>query len=306
LRILRYVITCPTCQRNKPTPQPALKLHPLPVPSKPFQHISLDWLSGFNVDRNGNDSVLNIVDRFNKWAVVIPCSKQMSTPDLIKVLYNRVFSWIGLPGSIIGDRDSRLTASQMRALCKALAIRLKLSVAYHPQTDGSTEVLNKTLLTALRGFSNAYHTNWSKVLPELLYAYHNTIHTSTGFTPHRLLFGWVPRDLRAPLTCPSDSDHADVEEWLRTRSDQLRAAQVKLEHARAAMIKARHSEYMPSYQPGDLVKVSTRVLPLRCSSTQKAKLQPKYIGPFTVQEKLPGGAVRLVMPDCYSTVHNAF
>jgi hypothetical protein len=207
-----YVVACPTCQRNNPTPQPALKVHPLSVPSKPYQHTSLDWLSGFIADRDGNDSVLNIVDRFSKWAVVIPYSKQMSTPDLIKVLYNRVFSWIGLPECIIGDRDSRLRASQMRALRKALAIRSNLSVAYHPQTYGSTGVFNKTFLTALRGFSNAYETNWSKVSPELLYACQNTIHTSTGFTPHRLLFGWVTRDLRAPLTCRADSDLADVEE----------------------------------------------------------------------------------------------
>jgi hypothetical protein len=72
-----YVTTCPTCQRNKPTPQPTVKLHPLPVPSKPFQHITLDWLSGFNVDRNGHDSVLNIVDKLSKWAIVITCSKKM-------------------------------------------------------------------------------------------------------------------------------------------------------------------------------------------------------------------------------------
>jgi transposase InsO family protein len=126
----------------------------------------------------------------------------MNTTDLIRVLYDRVFSWVGLPESIVGDRDSRLTASQMRALCKALAIRLKLSIAYHPQTDGNTEVFNKTLLTALKGFSNAYRTNWSKILPELLYAYHNTVHSATGFTPHRLLFGWMPRDFRAPLKVP--------------------------------------------------------------------------------------------------------
>jgi hypothetical protein len=68
-----------------------------------------------------------------------------------------------------------------------------------------------------------------------------------------------------------------------------------LEYARAAMIRARRSEFVPEYQVGDLVKVSTRVLPLRCSSTQHAKLQPKYIGPFTIKEKLLAGAYRL---DC--------
>jgi hypothetical protein len=55
-----------------------------------------------------------------------------------------------------------------------------------------------------------------------------------------------------------------------------------------------------------VVKVSTRVLPLRCSSTQRAKLQPKYTGPLTVKEKLPAGAYRLELPDHYSAVYDAF
>jgi hypothetical protein len=54
------LFTCPTCERNKPTPQPALKFHPLPVPSKLFQHTSVDWLSDFDVDRDCNDSVLSL------------------------------------------------------------------------------------------------------------------------------------------------------------------------------------------------------------------------------------------------------
>jgi hypothetical protein len=194
----------------------------------------------------------------------------------------------------------------LQALCKALAIRLKLSVTYHPQTDRSTEVFYKTLLTALKGFSNAYHTNWSKILPELLYAYQNTVHSATGFTPHCLLFGWIPRDLRAPLTKPDDTNCDDVEVWLKKRADQFCTAQIRLENARAAMIRARRFEFVPEYQVGDLVKVSTRVLPLRCSSTQRAKLQPKYIGRFTIKEKLPAGAYRLELLDHYSAVHDAF
>jgi hypothetical protein len=53
--------------------------------------------------------------------------------------------------------------------------------------------------TAFTEFPNAYHTNWSKGLPELLFAYHTTEYICTGFTPHRLFFGRVPRDLRAHL-----------------------------------------------------------------------------------------------------------
>jgi transposase InsO family protein len=78
----------------------------------------------------------------------------MNTDDLCQVLWAGVFCWIGLPSSIVGDRDARLTASQTRALCKSLEIQMKLSVAYHPQTDGQTEMFNRTLLALLRSAVN--------------------------------------------------------------------------------------------------------------------------------------------------------
>jgi hypothetical protein len=91
--IRNYVTTCPTCQRNKPTPQPAVTS--IACTFKPFQHMTLDWTSGFNVDRNGHDSVLNIVDYFSKWAIVINYLKKMNTTDLIRGLYDRVLSRVG-------------------------------------------------------------------------------------------------------------------------------------------------------------------------------------------------------------------
>jgi hypothetical protein len=107
-------------------------------------------------------------------------------------------------------------------------------------------------------------------VPAMLYAYHNTIHTATGFTPHFTLFGWSPRDLRAPLfsAAPDDkkvsSGDKDIDVWLHTRASALRKAQISLESAREAMIRAHKASDKPHvYAAGDLVKISTRVLPLR-------------------------------------------
>jgi hypothetical protein len=177
-------------------------------------------------NKQGHDGVLCILDKFSKWAIVIPTGN-FNTQDLIDTLYKNVFSWIGLPNSIVGDRDSRLTASQMRSLCKGLTLKLKLSTAYHPQTDGQTEQFNHTLLQMLRCFVNKYHSDWALHIPALLYAYHNTVHSATGFTPHRLLFGWCPRDIRAPLLSPeASSGDPDIDKWLHDRRRDLQQAQV--------------------------------------------------------------------------------
>ena len=104
--------------------------------------------------------------------------------------------------------------------------------------DGQTDNFHRTLLSMMRAFVNKYHSNWEDILPSLLYAYHNTIHSATGYTPHRLLFGWTPRDLRVPMLSACAPAFPEVEEWLLQRHDELRKAGLSLEAARAAMIRA--------------------------------------------------------------------
>ena len=65
---------------------------------------------------------------------------------------------------ILGDRDTRLRVSQMRSLCKYLGVRLMMSTAYHPQTDGQSENFHKTVLSVLKSFVNKYHSNWEECI----------------------------------------------------------------------------------------------------------------------------------------------
>jgi hypothetical protein len=152
-------------------------------------------------------------------------------------MWRKVFSWIGLPESITGDRDSRLTAPRMRALSKFLGMKLKSSVAYHPQTDCNSERFHGTMLQMLRALVSDSQKDRSEhmyvfCIPALLCTYHNTFHTATGFTPQMNLFGWTPCDIRAPLLSDEYNDSAlnsgdaDIDAWLRSRAQALRKAHV--------------------------------------------------------------------------------
>jgi transposase InsO family protein len=150
--VREYVTRCPVCQRTKRTNQPKPPIIPLPVPARPFEAITLDWISALPTDKHRNDSLLHVVDRFSKWAFSVPTNKSMSSLELCDTLYEQAFSWVGLPAPIVGDRDSRLTASAMRAQCKHLQVKLKLSTGYHPETDGESERFHNTMLQMLRAF----------------------------------------------------------------------------------------------------------------------------------------------------------
>ena len=189
-----YIASCPACQRVKPTKQQSPPLQPLEVPLRPFQEITLDWLTGFPSDKQGHDGVLNIVDCFSKGSIIIPTDKHMSASAMCDVLHKHVLSWVGLPAAIVGDRDSRLTASWMRKLVRHL-VRLKLSTAYHPQTDGETEHFHATFLQVLRSFVNKNHRDWSERLSQH-HTYCYRIHSSHAFV---WLVSAYPRWAAAPL-----------------------------------------------------------------------------------------------------------
>jgi hypothetical protein len=126
-----------------------------------------------------------------------------------------------------------------------------------------------------------------------------------------LLFGWNPRDLRAPLlsACSEPAlscGDVDIDVWLRNRAHALRKAQISLEGAREAMIRAHKASDKPHvYNADDLVKVSTNALPLHLAATQKQKLMPKYIGPMTVVSA-SDKVVQVKLPASYSQVHDKF
>jgi hypothetical protein len=224
----------------------------------------------------------------------------MTTNKLIDVLWERAFSWIGLPVKIVGDRDTWLTASATRALAKGLSVRLALSASYRPQTDESTERFNRTFLTMLLTCCHKSPKSWDKDLAALLYAYNNTVHSATGFTPHFLLFGWQPIDLRVPIAFQTRSDHPDIDSYLSSRAATFASARTALERARKAMIAQRNaSANAHQYNVGDQVKISTRVLQPKGDENVN-KMQPLYVGPFEVSRLLGPKTLSVHLPDSYA------
>ena len=188
--IEKYVSECLNCQKVKfDRHKPAGLLQPLPIPNIPWESIANDFIFGLPKSVNGHDGIWTIIDRFRKQVHFIPVKNNINAKQMARLFIQHIFKNNGLPQSIIGDRDPRTTSLFWRALFDNLGTKLKFSSAYHPQTDGQSEIANLTILDMLKCYAHETQTQWEKYLPLVEFAYNNTVHSSIGKAPFEIIYG---------------------------------------------------------------------------------------------------------------------
>jgi len=131
---------CLVCQKVKIEHQrPSGKLQPLEIPQWKWDHISMDFIVGLPRIPRGLDYIWVIVDKLTKSAHFIPINIRFSLEKLTSLYISEIVKLHGVPSSIVSDRDPRFTSRFWESLKRALGTKLRLSSAYHPQTDGQTE-----------------------------------------------------------------------------------------------------------------------------------------------------------------------
>jgi len=99
----------------------------------------------------------------------------------------------GLPKSIVSDRDAKFVGHSWRTLWKKIGTKLSFSSTYHPQTNGQTEVVNRSLGNLLRSFAGEHPKQWDEILAQSEYAYNDSPNRSTGQSPFHIVCGMHPR-----------------------------------------------------------------------------------------------------------------
>ena len=306
-QVKEYCETCAICKRSKaPRHKPYGKLSSLPIPEFKWADLTMDFVTGLPESRAWNgathDSILVVVDRLTKMAHYIPVTKTVTAEDLAEILIREVIRLHGLPSSITTDRGSIFTSKYHDSLCYALKIKLKLSTAYHPQTDGQTERQNSTMEQYLRAFVNFEQNNWVELLPMAEFAYNNSKHASTQMSPFEAMQGYTPRmSFEDPANFKAKSKSAN--EHARYLAELLNVLKTNLAHAQEQQAKYKDARTKTSveFQVGSYVNLNAKNI----RTKRNKKLEWKSFGPFKVLETIGDQAYRIDIPKRWR-IHNVF
>ncbi|GBG73075.1 hypothetical protein CBR_g12791 [Chara braunii] len=189
-----YVAKCLTCQEVNSVNHLPYGLHqPLPIPEGRWQFILMDFIGPHRPPTpRGHDAILVVVDRFTKRAHFVPCRYAISAREVVDIVFNRVVRDHGLHLSIISDRDPRFTSRFWRRLHEVYGIQLRFSSSYHPQTDGQTEITNRTLGDILRKIVRD-DQQWDLHLAHKEIANNHAVSPATRMSPYYCDLDYHPR-----------------------------------------------------------------------------------------------------------------
>ncbi|KAJ7947141.1 Retrotransposon protein, putative, Ty3-gypsy subclass [Quillaja saponaria] len=293
---VNYSKTCLICQQDKVERKKiAGLLEPLPVPTRPWESVSLDFIT--SLSRVGDlSTILVVVDRFSKYATFIPAPKYCSAEDTAQLFFKYVVKYWGVPKNIVSDRDSRFTGTFWSELFNLLGSQLNISSSYHPQTDGQTEKFNGMLEEYLRHFASVNQRNWPKLLDTAQFCFNAQKSSATNRSPFEIVTGQqplLPHTLDGPYTGKSPKAHHFTKDW----KQNIDIARAYLEKASKRMKKwADKGRRQLEFQVGDLVLVKLTKEQLKGLRGQDHKLIRKYEGPLPIVSKVGKVAYKIDLP----------
>lgn len=273
-------------------------LCPLPVPSRPWEDLSLDFIGGLP-PYHGNTMILVVVDRFSKGIHLGMLPQSHSALTVARLFLDMVVKIHGMPRSLVSDCDPLFVSHLWQELFRSSGTQLRMSSTYHPQSDGQTKVLNRVVEQYLRAFVHRKPTSWGRLLPWVEWSHNTSWMAHTGTTPYEITFGRKPFNFPHYIAGTSRVDA--VEELLTDRETTFQLIRNKLLKAQSKMKQyADQHRRDVQFAVGDWVLV--RLRPYRQYSAKEQhrageKLARRYYGPFKVSAKLEPVAYRLELPE---------
>lgn len=310
-----YVKSCKECRRfasAQKRPEGASESHE--IPGNRWDVICADWITDLPVTDQGHDAILAVHDKITKYAYLIPASKSDTAERTAERLFAHVFSQHGLPRSVVSDRDKLFTARFFAQLMRIVGVRQAMSTSFAHNYNGASERLNRTIEVMLRHVVGDFpERDFDAYLPLVQWAYNTSPHCALGGkTPHFALYGTEPRQ---PLEQPGLADrdlepgeHQALKGFVEHQQTVLLQARDALVKAQMTMDERANKSYREpeSLEVGDKVYLSTRNLGLTHLKHSSGKLQERFIGPYSILERISRYTYKLQLPKNMSRLHPVF
>ena len=218
--------TCERCQRAK-TPKEKNKgpLTHIITPARPMYQLSIDFLA-IDTKAQTKCKILTCVDEFTKYAFCILVKSENATKTA-EALYHNIYTKFGIPEVVHSDQGATFISKVLAELNTMLGITHTVTTTYRPQSNGSCERLNSTIISRIRTLHTREKTKWYFHIDSLVMAYNTTVHESTGLSPFSAMYGRhpkIPIDLLVHLPDQYDHTTVPVKTFVKDREKELKEA----------------------------------------------------------------------------------
>ncbi|EGT56875.1 hypothetical protein CAEBREN_08551 [Caenorhabditis brenneri] len=302
--IEEVVLACEECQlrKNPPAYSHILPLGRWEIPTRPFQRVHIDVMGPLPETIHGNKLIIVATDAFSKFAIAKAVPDQ-TAETTIKFMIENIVQIHGIPEEIVSDQGRNFISNLFEEVCKLLEMEHSVTTAYHHQTNGAVERLNRTLeeMLTLSTKDPRNFTNWDEKLPLVVQSYNASTHSTTKFAPEYIIFGRVtvsPTDIMVKTARPSYKDEEDLVENLTEAIRQCHSTVYKSLKKSQDETKKTHDERfkvkVPEFQTGDKVLIRNQ---------SAGKLMYQFSRPVTITSTTASTVTVRTAKGKFETVH---
>ncbi|XP_015942775.1 uncharacterized protein LOC107468047 [Arachis duranensis] len=290
----KKVRACEHCQRHAPVLSiPAEELHQSTV-SWPFHKWGIDILGPFPTAPRQVKFLVVAIDYFSKWIEAQPLAR-ITSVQMISFVWQHIICRFGIPQHIVTDNGRQFIDHNFQTFLQNLKVKQHFSSVEHPQSNGLAEAANKVLLQALRKKLDNAKGLWAELVPEILWGYNTSVHSTTKETPFRLVYGseaMIPVEISQSSLRTQHEAHDEARRAELDLIEEVRAIATIRQKALQQRIAQRHNKTVRprSFHQGDLVlrKTETARKP-----PSHSKLAATWDGPYRVRQVIGKGAYQL-------------
>jgi len=277
-----HILACAPCAISKSATTSKAPLQSV-IAGYPNEIVAMDLVGPLPTTRHGNSYILVCQDYFTRWPAAFPLPN-MTAATVANVFFLRWICTFGPPTQLHTDQGTQFESNLFAELCDLFNIHKTRTTAYHPQGDGLVERFNRTLVSSLRAYANTKPHSWDDYIEPTLLAYRTAVHSSSNFTPAKLMLG---RELRLPAELvyglPPDATFTSTAHYVVQLADALHTAFGRARETDRVAHKRQKDYYdyrtkTSQYAPGDRVWLAKPGI--------LQKLESRWDGPFLVTSVL--------------------